>query len=48
MNAPKRALLFATSVACFAGAAAYADYKWFFVAAGVACVLRAFIFTRRF
>ena len=48
MNASKRALIFATSLACFAGSAAYPDYKWFFVAAGVACMLRAFVFTRRF
>jgi len=48
MNASKRAVIFATSLACFAGAAVYVDYKWFFVAAGTACVLRALVFTRRF
>ena len=48
MTASKKALLFGTSLACFAGAAAYTDYRWFFIAAGVACVLRALVFTRRY
>lgn len=48
MNASKRSLLFATGLACFAGAAIYTEYKWFFVAGAVACVLRAFVFTRRY
>jgi hypothetical protein len=48
MNATKTAQLVAMSLACFAGGAAYPDYKWFCAAAGVACLLRAFVFTRRY
>jgi hypothetical protein len=48
MGAGKKALLVVAGVGCFVGATVYRDYKWFFVAAGVACLLRALVFTRRF
>jgi hypothetical protein len=44
----KKALLIMLAAALYAASTLYGDYRWFFVAAALACTLRALVFTRRF